>query len=81
MSSLEDAIELARRDRDVVWVRCLDDRLTQLRATRETISGHALASPDDDAAIAREVEVARLLCERARELQLGARTCVASDPS
>lgn len=75
ISFLGDAIELARRERDLVWVVCVDADLTQLRATRDMIADHALASPDDDGAIALEVDVAHQLCERARELQIHARSC------
>lgn len=80
ISSLEDASEIARRDRDIVWLTCLEDRRMQLRAIRASLSARALASPDDDASLARAVEVARAMCEEAREVQISARECVATDP-
>lgn len=77
LTSIRDARDAARRDRDVEWAVCLDEKLTRLRTIRATAVAGATEHLDEPAALGPQVMHARELCERARGAVIEATGCTA----
>lgn len=80
LSSIEDALDAARRDRDVVWAVCLDEKLDRLREIRGAAVSHATTPTDDRGDVEHRVATARALCEEARGVVNEATQCVSGAP-
>jgi hypothetical protein len=75
LASVRDARDAARRDRDVEWAVCLDEKLTRLRTLRVSAVSRATEHTDDSVEVAPQVAQARELCESARAAVTEATHC------
>ena len=75
LASVRDARDAARRDRDVEWVVCLDEKLARLRSIRVSAVASATEHAEVAAELGPQVAEARARCERARAAVTEATLC------